>query len=125
MHDATECGIWGALWELADASGLGLRVDREAIVAYPECLELCAALNLDPYACISEGTLVLTCRPHASDRILAALAAAEIPASVVGEMRAPAQGIRVVEDGQERDLRHPRVDPFWAAFGQALAKASL
>jgi hydrogenase maturation factor len=124
MHDATECGIWGALWEMADASGLGLRVDKDAIVAYPECLALCAALGIDPYACISEGTLVLTCRPHAAERIVGALTAAHIPASVVGVMRAPDYGIRVVEDGVERDLHHPRVDPFWAAFGQALAEAS-
>ena len=124
MHDATECGIWGALWEIADASGLGLRVDREAIVAYPECLALCAALGIDPYACISEGTLILTCRPHAADRIVAALTAANLPASVVGKMREPEYGIRVVEDGVERDLLHPRVDPFWAAFGQAIAEAT-
>lgn len=124
MHDATECGIWGALWEIADAADLGLRVDREAIVAYPECLALCAALGIDPYACISEGTLVLTCRPQTAPRIVSAIASLGIPASVVGEMREREYGIRVVEDGVERDLVHPRVDPFWAAFGQALAEAS-
>jgi len=124
MHDATECGIWGALWEIADASGLGLRVDQEAIVAYPECLALCDALGIDPYSCISEGTLVLTCRPQTAEGIVAALQAADIPASVVGEMREKDYGIRVVEDGVERDLAHPRVDPFWAAFGQALAEAA-
>ncbi len=124
MHDATECGIWGALWEIADAAHLGLRVDQDAIVAYPECLALCAALGIDPYACISEGTLVLTCRPPAAPRILSALASGGIPASVVGEMREPEYGIRVVEDGVERDLEHPRVDPFWAAFGQALAESA-
>lgn len=124
MHDATECGVYGALWEVADAAGLGLVVDRDAIVTVPECVELCAELSLDPWACISEGTLVLTCRPHAADRIVAALQAGGIPASVCGEMRRRERGTRIIEGGVERDLQHTRVDPFWAAFGRALAEES-
>lgn len=125
MHDATECGIYGALWEIADAAGLGLIVDRDAIVTVPECIELCAALDLDPYACISEGTLVLTCRPQAADRIVEALEGAGIPASVCGQMRPREEGIRIIEGGVERDLQHTRVDPFWQAFGRALAEEAL
>lgn len=120
MHDATECGIYGALWEIADASGLGLLADREQIVTQPECLELCAALEINPYICISEGTLILTCRPHAAGRIVAALQEASIPASVVGEMREASAGVHIVEQGQERALEHPRIDPFWSAFGKAI-----
>ncbi len=122
MHDATECGVYGALWEIADAAELGMVVDRDAIVTVPECVQLCDELGLDPFGCISEGTLVLTCRPHAADGIVAALADADIPASVCGEMRAPDAGIRIVEGGVERPLQHTTVDPFWAAFGQALAE---
>ncbi|MCD6362347.1 MAG: AIR synthase family protein [Armatimonadetes bacterium] len=122
MHDATECGIYGALWEIADAAGLGLVVDRDAIVTVPECMELCAELELDPYACISEGTLVLTCKPHAADAIVSALQGEGIPASVCGEMRESAEGIHIIEGGVERPLEHTTVDPFWAAFGRALAE---
>jgi hydrogenase maturation factor len=124
MHDATECGVYGALWEIADAAGLGLIVDRDEIVTVPECIELCGELDLDPYAVISEGTLVLTCRPHAADGIVAALAADGIPASVCGEMRERSEGIRITEGGVERPLVHTHVDPFWAAFGQAIADAA-
>src|SRR4030042_2165754 len=28
MHDATECGIWGGVYELAQASGLGVVLDE-------------------------------------------------------------------------------------------------
>jgi hydrogenase maturation factor len=122
MHDATECGIYGALAELADSAGGGLYVDREEIVALPECLELCAALDLDPYVCISEGTLVLTARPAHADRIVSTLRDNNIAASVVGEMLPPDAGATVVEDGNERPLEHPRVDPFWVAFATALER---
>ncbi len=122
MHDATECGIYGALFEIAHASGLGIRVDRDAIVLQPETIKLCEAFDIDPYVAISEGTLVITCRPHASSRIVSALQEASIPASVVGEMLGEGEELTIVEDGAERPLEHPRVDPFWAAFGKAIAE---
>ena len=31
MHDATECGIWGGLYEVAQAAGLGVRIEKEKI----------------------------------------------------------------------------------------------
>ncbi len=120
MHDATECGIYGALYETAEASHLGMLVDKNAIPAQPEPLELCAALGIDPYAAISEGTLVLTCRPHASDTIVSALEDAGIPAAVVGEMTAHEAGMRIVDDAGERPLEHPRTDPFWAVFDRGM-----
>jgi hydrogenase maturation factor len=56
MHDATECGIWGGLYELAEAAGLGVRVEQEKIVV-EECIpEICRYFDIDPYAAISEGT---------------------------------------------------------------------
>ncbi len=31
MHDATEGGVLGALWEMADASGCGVEIDKKSI----------------------------------------------------------------------------------------------
>jgi hydrogenase maturation factor len=64
MHDATECGIWGGLYELADAAGLGVRMEQEKIVVTDCTLEICDYFGIDPYASISEGTLIIICRPH-------------------------------------------------------------
>jgi hydrogenase maturation factor len=41
MHDATECGIWGGLYELAQAANLGVRVEKEAIVVEDCVPEIC------------------------------------------------------------------------------------
>jgi len=29
MHDATECGIWGGLYEIAQAAHLGVRIEKD------------------------------------------------------------------------------------------------
>jgi hydrogenase expression/formation protein HypE len=122
MHDATECGIWGALFEMGQASGCGVRVEQEKIVV-EECVpEICDYIGIDPYSSISEGTLVLTCREHAADAIVAALSKKGIKSSVVGELTNPEKGMVLVTGGREMPLVHPIVDPFWKAFYVALDK---
>ncbi|HEX6988483.1 MAG TPA: AIR synthase related protein, partial [Bacillota bacterium] len=48
MHDVTEGGVLGALWEMAAAAGVGLEVDVDAIPVAPCTAAVCRALDLDP-----------------------------------------------------------------------------
>jgi hydrogenase expression/formation protein HypE len=123
MHDATECGIWGALFEMGQASGTGVRVEQEKIVVEDGVKEICEYFGIDPYASISEGTLVLTCGAHKAETIVDALLKKGIKASIVGELTPPEKGMVLVQGGKEKKLVHPIVDPFWKAFYGALEKA--
>ncbi|MDD2252017.1 MAG: AIR synthase family protein [Dehalococcoidales bacterium] len=120
MHDATECGIWGGLYELAAAAKLGVRVELEKIVVEDTVKEICDHFGIDPYASISEGTLIILCRPHKADAVVQALAARGIRSSVAGEMTEASKGMVLVKEGRETKLEHPIVDPFWRAFYNAL-----
>lgn len=122
MHDATECGIWGGLYEIAEAAGMGVTIEKDQIVIEDGVKEICALFGIDPFASISEGTLLLTCRAHKAEAILSALAAKGIKASVAGEITPAGSGMKLVENGQEKPLVHPQVDPFWKAFYNALEK---
>jgi hydrogenase expression/formation protein HypE len=68
MHDATECGIWGALFEMARASGKGLVVEKSEIVTQDIVLKTCEVFDIDPYKAISEGTLVAAAKPDGYSR---------------------------------------------------------
>ncbi|HJX70094.1 MAG TPA: AIR synthase family protein [Dehalococcoidia bacterium] len=124
MHDATECGIWGGLFEIAQAADLGVRVEKEQIVIEDCITEICRYFGIDPYSSISEGTLIITCREHKAQEVVQALSQKRIASSIVGELTNPSQGIVLVEEGEERKLEHPIVDPFWKAFYDALGKHS-
>jgi len=124
MHDATECGIWGGLYELAEAAGLGVRVEQEKIVITDCITEICYYFKINPYASISEGTLIIACRRHKSGEVVRALAKEGICSSVVGEFTPPEKGMILVKGGKEEKLEHPIVDPFWNAFYDALKKYS-
>lgn len=119
MHDATECGIWGGLFEVAHAAGLGARIYKDKIVVLDGIMEICQLFEIDPYASISEGSLIITCRPHKADSVVKALNGKNIPASIVGELTPAETGMTLVEKGRESSLEHPIVDPFWRAFYKA------
>jgi len=122
MHDATECGIWGGLYELAQAAGLGMRVDKGQIVVDDCVTEICSYFGIDPYASISEGTLIIASREHKAREVVETLGHKGIASSIVGELINPEHGIILVENKRERKLKHPIVDPFWKAFYGALEK---
>ena len=122
LHDATECGVWGGLFEVAQASGLGARIEKEKIIMEESVAEVCELFEIDPYASISEGTLIIACKADKADTVVKALVQKNIKSSVIGELTAPGKGMVLVEKGKENKLVHPIVDPFWRAFYGAAEK---
>ena len=122
MHDATECGVWGGLYELAQAADLGVRVEKEQIVVEDCVMEICSYFGIDPYASISEGTLIIACREHKAREVVEALSRKGIKSSIVGELTEPGKGMVLVEGGREKELEHPIVDPFWKTFYGVIKK---
>ncbi len=122
MHDATECGIWGGVYEIAQAAEVGVRIEKEKIIV-EECInEICEFFKIDPYISISEGTLIILCQENKAEKVVEILKGKNIKASVVGELIDKKFGMLLIEDGKEKRLVHPKVDPFWKAFYNALQR---
>ena len=100
MHDPTEGGIATALWELAEASGLALRVEAAAIPILPETRRLCAHFDLDPLGLIASGALLALVDEHDAAAVIASCQEAGIPCAQVGHaLRAGAAGPEVRDAG--------------------------
>lgn len=123
MHDATEGGIWGGLYELAQSADLGVKVDQDKIVVEPGVPEICRLYGIDPYASISEGTLIIACRPHKADEVVKLIKAQGIRSSIAGEFTPKEEGMLLIKGGNPRPLVHPEVDPFWKAFYRAMERS--
>ena len=124
MHDATECGIWGGLFEMAKAAGLGIKVKKEDIVIEQTVKDICKYFNIDPYSSISEGTLIVFARENKAEEVLGNIKSRGIKASIVGELTEADKGMILLEDGAEKTLKHPVIDPFWDAFYRALERSA-
>src|SRR3989337_1720618 len=73
MHDPTEGGLATALYEMAEASGLGVTVRAEAITVLPETQAICAAASLEPLGLLASGALLIAVAQRDCETVLAAL----------------------------------------------------
>jgi len=104
MHDITEGGVAVALRELSTACGHRLRVDLDAIPILPQTSRLCAALGLDPLGLIGSGSLLVCCSAEGCAPLTEKLAQEGIPASPVGELGLPGEGIDAHRSGSPAEL---------------------
>ncbi|MDD2533653.1 MAG: AIR synthase family protein [Eubacteriales bacterium] len=84
MHDATEGGILGAAWEMAEACGLGLSIHLDQIPIHPITQKITTELGLNPHRLISSGSLLIA--TNTPDEMIAALAENGILCTVIGEL---------------------------------------
>ena len=117
MHDATEGGVRNAVWEMAQASGLGVDVNLADVPVDPAVADACAVFGIDPLDAISEGTLLIAAHPATSEDIVANLKRKGILAVDIGAFTKRGGPCR---DGG-RPFRPADRDPFWIAFSRAFS----
>lgn len=110
MHDASEGGIFGALWELAEAAGVGLTVDLRKLPLRQETVEVCEYCNVNPYQLLSGGCLVMTTEDGPG--LVDSLTARQIPAVLVGKVTD--RNDRILLNGEEvRYMDRPATDELY------------
>jgi len=107
MHDITEGGIYGALWEMCEASGVGCEVDIKRIPVRQETIEIAEVFGLDPYRLISSGSMLIACRD--GNGLLDEFSKAGIEASFIGRTNDTKKRIIRTNAG-ERFLTPPDTD---------------
>ena len=122
MHDATEGGVFGGLYEMARHSNVGMRIYQDDIILPIAVEKTCACFGIEPYISISEGTLLATVRQKKAKGVVAALKNEGIPASIAGEVVPEKEGLFILIKGRRKRLEYPKVDPFWIKFEEYLNK---
>jgi len=98
LHDPTEGGLINGLWEMAEAAGVGLKVDRASIPIPDETRQICGALGVDPLKLLGSGALLITAQPGEAEKIMEALTKEGIKASVIGEVTPLSEGRLLVDE---------------------------
>lgn len=115
MHDVTEGGLLGALYEVAGAGQAGFIVNREDIPVHQETQAICDALNVDVLRLISSGSmLIYTYHGH---EMVNALQEQGIDARIIGHTTAEKQYI-LVEKGKAKQVEAPASDEVWRILNQ-------
>ena len=110
MHDPTEGGLATGLYELTRASNTGVVIYEDKIHLLDETRILCSEYKLDPLGVIASGALLIVVDPDDRDAVLSKLVQNDIACSVIGKMTDKEDGLKIIADGEERELPFFEVD---------------
>ncbi len=110
LHDVTEGGVFGALWELAEASGTGLEIDLRRIPIRQETVEIAEHFGINPYELISSGSLLIATNDGVG--LLIKLSKNEIPAQIIGKVTEGNDRV-LLNNGEKRFLEPPKTDALY------------
>ncbi|MDO4518613.1 MAG: AIR synthase family protein, partial [Bacillota bacterium] len=93
MHDITEGGILGAVWEMCQISELGAEIWEEDIPMFNETCKICKAFDINPLRLISSGSMVIIVPKDKKEEMIKSMDEAGVDASIIGIVREKSEGI--------------------------------
>ncbi len=97
MHDATEGGVLGAVYETIAPSNFGIKLYSEKFPVTNETIKVCKLLDVDPLRVISSGTLLVITSESKAKKIMKESTKA-IPVEIIGNICSKENGITL--DGE-------------------------
>lgn len=110
MHDVTEGGIFGALWEIGAASKVGFEVDLKKILLKQETVEICEFYDINPYMLISSGSMLIV--TDKANLLVDRLNGEGIAAAVIGRITEGNDRI-IINEEERRYLEPPKSDELY------------
>lgn len=109
MHDVTEGGVFGALWEMSMASGCAIEFDRGLIPVHSATKKLADYYGVDVYKLISSGSMLIAAPDGCA--LAKGLNEIGIPAAVIGRAVEGEGGCVVSIDGKR--IEPPEADEIY------------
>ncbi|WP_235044014.1 AIR synthase family protein [Halanaerobium saccharolyticum] len=109
MHDVTEGGVYGAIEEMAAASGLGYVIEADNFKIKAEVKDICNKLNIDPAGLISSGSMLMAVAPDID--LESVFSKNNIELIKVG--RLIENGSYIEKNGEKEEFSLPDEDELW------------
>lgn len=84
MHDVTEGGIMGAVWEMCEASGTGAEIFADKIPVNMSTKRICEYYRIDPFRLISSGCMLIAATD--GEGLVRSLKGSGIDAAIIGRL---------------------------------------
>lgn len=120
MHDVTEGGVLGAIYEMVKASGKGALIYDEALPVGSWQKEVCELFKLDYREIIGAGSMIISCQKGKEELVISRLNAKNIACTAVGEIKSEEEGVKITKVDKVEDLKYKTEDPYWKAFFTAI-----
>lgn len=107
MHDVTEGGLFGAVYEMMNCSAVGCIIDIDKITISEVTKKICEVYGINPYKLISSGSVIITCKD--GDKLVSELVENGVQASVVGKVT-DGRGVYYKENDELVEIGEPEKD---------------
>ncbi|NRT74933.1 AIR synthase family protein [Clostridium beijerinckii] len=106
MHDITEGGLLGGLFEVAIASNKGFKIFKEKIPMLDITKKVCREFKIDPLRLISSGSMLITTKN--GSELINLLNESGIEASIIGKICE--RGSLLIDNDSEIEVEPPKRD---------------
>lgn len=117
MHDITEGGVLGAVWEMCQIAGMGARVWEDSIPLEPETVKICRKFSINPLRLISSGSMVIIVPREKRGEMENAMKDCGVSCSIIGSIENKSFGIKLVSEGKEKEVEPPYADELYKVVG--------
>ncbi|NLY09804.1 MAG: AIR synthase [Tissierellia bacterium] len=116
MHDITEGGLLGAIWEASEATGRGIEIVKDSIPILDETKRLLDHYpGVDPLQLISSGSMIIIMDSKDSDGFIAKANEVGINITPIGKVTDGSEAI-LLDGACSSTLSEPDVDALYAAL---------
>ena len=113
MHDVTEGGVLGAVWEMCEIAGVGAEVEFEKIPVSPVTIKICEKCGIDWLRLISSGCMMIVAHPDRKDAILQVVHDQGVDIAVIGRITERESGRLLIREGQAIPIEPPASDELY------------
>lgn len=120
MHDITEGGVLGAVWEICVNSGIGCEINLENIPVLEVTRKICGHYGIDYLKLISSGSMLIIAGEEQYESILEELHRQNIKAGVIGKLieisgqsdfgKVEGENCFIIENGKKQVILPPESD---------------
>lgn len=111
MHDVTEGGVLGAIWETCRGAKVGCNVYKDKIAIAEATSQICHYFDIDPLKLISSGTMLITINPEKEEALIDELVKNGIEANAIGEITE--NGRFLIDNDKKTEIQPPESDELY------------
>ncbi|MBO4991075.1 MAG: AIR synthase family protein [Firmicutes bacterium] len=114
MHDITEGGVLGAVWELSEIAGVGVELEEAKIPVSSVTRKVCEHFGINDLRLISSGCMMIIVHPDREQAVADAIRAAGVSVTRIGRVTGFGEPrVMIDAEGERRTIDPPESDELY------------
>lgn len=113
MHDITEGGVLGAIWEMCEIAGLGAELWQEKIPVTDVTKKICDHFDIDYLRLMSSGCMMIIAHPEQKDELMNRISQSDVSISCIGKITEESLGRILINGSKKTEITPPDSDELY------------